>query len=316
MRIIRYFGSRYTLASVTVLLCLLLASAMEGVGLSALIPVLTLVIESDSDAAETSQLGAAVSDAFAAIGVQPSLGLLIPGLIVLFWLKALVLLYAKRNVGYTVARVATDLRLELLRALLTARWSHFTQLRSGVADDGWESRGRTPRKLLLRQRVLRLGLGLGFGQQLSEAHALVVVNVLFQDSLDGLGHLDGIQLPRTIRVQKLEQLFIVIRRRVEAQVVSTAGLGQRNRCLSARLKSALHSSGVFPSTAEHLWAACASQPSGHIVNTFSVQAGQRTDLWVTSSAVRTAALRMVPVEFSIGFMACSAVSRSAYAMIG
>ena len=32
-----------------------------------------------------------------------------------------------------MARVATDLRLELLRALLTAHWSHFTRLRSGVA---------------------------------------------------------------------------------------------------------------------------------------------------------------------------------------
>ncbi len=133
MRVLFYFGSRYPIQSVVVLLCLLVAGALEGIGLSALIPVLTLVTESGSDSSETSQLGAAVSHAFAEINVQPSLQVLIPGLIVVFWLKAFVLLYAKRNVGYTVARVATDLRLELLRALLTARWSHFTRLRSGVA---------------------------------------------------------------------------------------------------------------------------------------------------------------------------------------
>jgi ATP-binding cassette subfamily C protein len=133
VRILLYFGSRYRTPSIVVLLCLLLASALEGVGWSALIPVLTLVTESDSDSSESSQLGTAVSDAFASIDVEPSLQLLIPGLIVLFWLKALLLVYAKRKVGYTVARVATDLRLELLRALLTAHWSHFTRLRSGVA---------------------------------------------------------------------------------------------------------------------------------------------------------------------------------------
>jgi len=131
--ILRYFGSRYTIPSIVVLLCLLLASALEGVGWSALIPLLTLVTASGSGSSESSQLGTAVSEAFAAIGIEPSLQVLIPGLIVLFWLKALLLVYAKRKVGYTVARVATDLRLELLRALLTARWSHFTRLRSGVA---------------------------------------------------------------------------------------------------------------------------------------------------------------------------------------
>ncbi len=133
MRIVRYFFTRYAIESVVVLLCLLLAGVMEGIGLSALIPVLTLVTEAGAETSESSRLGVAVNQAFASLGVTPTLKLLIPGLIVLFWLKALLLLYAKRNVGYTVARVATDLRLELLKSLLTARWSHFTRLRPGVA---------------------------------------------------------------------------------------------------------------------------------------------------------------------------------------
>jgi ATP-binding cassette subfamily C protein len=133
VRMLVYFGSRYGRQSALVLLCLLLAGALEGIGLSALIPVLALVTETDAGASESSQLGAAVSEAFSFVGVEPSLQLLIPSLIVLFWIKAFVVLFAKRNVGYTVARVAKDLRLELLRALLAARWSHFTRLRSGVA---------------------------------------------------------------------------------------------------------------------------------------------------------------------------------------
>jgi len=133
VRIVRYFFTRYCLQSVGVLCCLLLAGAMEGVGLSALIPVLTLVTGTGADPSESSRLGEAVRDALAWFHLEPTLAILIPGVIVLFWAKALLLLYAKRNVGYTVARVATDLRLELLRALLGARWNHFTRLRPGVA---------------------------------------------------------------------------------------------------------------------------------------------------------------------------------------
>ena len=75
MRLLRYFASRYATESVVVLLCLLLAGALEGVGLSALIPVLTLLMESGSPASESSQLGTAVKDAFAAIDIVPSLQL-------------------------------------------------------------------------------------------------------------------------------------------------------------------------------------------------------------------------------------------------
>ena len=131
MRVLRYFGSRYAIQSVVVLLCLLLAGAMEGVGLSALLPVLALVTGASPDASQSSPLGAAVSEALATIDIEPSLRLLIPGVILLFWLKALVLVYAKRNVGYTVARVATDLRLDLLQALLTVR---------KFAEGGWLAR--------------------------------------------------------------------------------------------------------------------------------------------------------------------------------
>jgi hypothetical protein len=39
--------------------------------------------------------------------------------------KSLLLLFAKRQVGYTAARLATDLRLELLRAIMRSRWEYF-----------------------------------------------------------------------------------------------------------------------------------------------------------------------------------------------
>ena len=47
-------------------------------------------------------------------------------------LKGALTLLAKRQVGYTVAHVGTDLRLDLLRALLTARRPLYEQAELSV----------------------------------------------------------------------------------------------------------------------------------------------------------------------------------------
>lgn len=137
MKTLRYFADNYRAQSLLVLLSLLLAGVLEGVGLSALLPILSLVAQEGSDGAGTdsvpSKLETAVDNALQRVGLESSLEVLIPILAVFFWLKSGVLLFAKRQIGYTVARVATDLRLELLRALISARWSHYARLRPGSA---------------------------------------------------------------------------------------------------------------------------------------------------------------------------------------
>ena len=40
-------------------------------------------------------------------------------------LKSVLVLVANRQVGYTVAHVATDLRLSFIRSLLSARWEYY-----------------------------------------------------------------------------------------------------------------------------------------------------------------------------------------------
>ena len=47
--------------------------------------------------------------------------------IVLISFKAALSLYANRQVGYTVAYIATDLRLALIRAVMNARWRHYLE---------------------------------------------------------------------------------------------------------------------------------------------------------------------------------------------
>jgi len=133
----RYFDSRYRTANLLVVFCLLTAGILDGIGLSALFPIFTLwfepAVEAGGAPAPLSPLAGTMKQTLSTLGLEATLNQLVPILIAAFWLKAGVLLLAKRQVGYTVARIATDLRLELLRALMAARWHHFTRLRPGAA---------------------------------------------------------------------------------------------------------------------------------------------------------------------------------------
>jgi len=102
---------------------MVIAGLAEGVGVVTLIPMLELA---ESGAEPTSDLGRTVVRALGAMGLEPKLSTLLIVVVVLITLKALFLLLANRQVGYTLARVTRDLRLSLLRALLSVRWRYFS----------------------------------------------------------------------------------------------------------------------------------------------------------------------------------------------
>jgi ATP-binding cassette subfamily C protein len=133
MRVLQFFARAYPWQSLVVVLCLLLAALMEGVGLSSVLPLLGMAANANATAGgggageDTSPLEAAVRGALADLGLEPTIGLLVSIIVATFTLKAALVLLSRRQVGYTVAHVATDLRLGLLRALLATRWSYFTR---------------------------------------------------------------------------------------------------------------------------------------------------------------------------------------------
>jgi len=131
MRVFLYFVRAYPWQSLAVLICLLVAAVMEGVGISTLLPLLTLATGSEDSGGGALEEG--VRAAFSRVGFEPTIGALLVVIIAAAWTKALLVLLSKRQVGYTVARVATDLRLELLSALLATRWSYYTRQPVGVA---------------------------------------------------------------------------------------------------------------------------------------------------------------------------------------
>ncbi len=128
VRLFRYFFGVYPVRSTFVLLALTAAALAEGAGIAALLPLITLVIDSESAG---GTLGHYVERVFALAGSTPSLGGLLVFIVVAIVLKALLVLLAMVQVGYSAAHVAMDLRLAFIRTLLRARWEHFVHQRAG-----------------------------------------------------------------------------------------------------------------------------------------------------------------------------------------
>ena len=115
-----------------VLLCLFAAGALGGIGWASLLPLLSLAtggLENDN-----SLLTSLMRQSFDAVGLTPRLDLLIILVCGSVVLKCIVLMLAMRYVGYTVATVATRMRVRLIDQLLRARWGYFTQPIGRIAN--------------------------------------------------------------------------------------------------------------------------------------------------------------------------------------
>jgi ATP-binding cassette, subfamily C, bacterial len=127
--LISHFIRAYPRRSAVIVILLFLSGFAEGIGIVTLLPVLELAIAEPG--ADESAIMALTRGALATVGMEPSLGVLLTFVIGGMFLKGAFLWLAFRQVGYTVAQVATDLRLSLIRALLRARWGYFLSQRAG-----------------------------------------------------------------------------------------------------------------------------------------------------------------------------------------
>src|SRR5215510_828161 len=124
MRLVFIFVRAYPWRSATVLGCLGLA-AQTGTDLQGTLG--------------NSRLGRMIGGVLATFGLQPSIGLLCSMIAGGMTLKSGFILLAQRQVGYTVAHVATDLRLTLIRALLAARWEYYVRQPVGVFTNAFST---------------------------------------------------------------------------------------------------------------------------------------------------------------------------------
>jgi ATP-binding cassette, subfamily C, bacterial len=115
--------------SAAAIVAVLVAGLMDGLGMSMLLSMLSLATRKGDHSPSLPEQVAARVAGF--LGLQPTSAVLLTLAIVLIALKACLALLANRQVGYTVAHIATDLRLALIRAVMAARWRHYLQQSAG-----------------------------------------------------------------------------------------------------------------------------------------------------------------------------------------
>ncbi len=129
MRVLITFAKEYPGQTVTMLLALLFAGVAEGISLTALLPLLNTAIGTRATAAGEEQDSDVISEFIngflASLGVNPTIGALLVVVVAGVILKNVLVMVAKKQVGYAVAHVTTSLRLALLRAMLTSRWEYY-----------------------------------------------------------------------------------------------------------------------------------------------------------------------------------------------
>jgi len=129
MRLMIKFARCYPRQSLMMLFALIMAGVVEGIGLTALLPLLQKAIDlpkgSSTENLSSSGADSFITSALSYVGISATVGSLLTVIMIGAILRSLLILIANRKVGYTVAHVATDLRLALLRALLSTRWGYF-----------------------------------------------------------------------------------------------------------------------------------------------------------------------------------------------
>ena len=113
------------------LLSITAAAAAEGIGIAALLPLLSLVIALKGTEGTQNAMMFAAERAFAFVGIEISIGTLLVVIALMITTKSILIMVAMVQVSHTAARVAMDLRFRVVRALLSAHWCYFVDRRPG-----------------------------------------------------------------------------------------------------------------------------------------------------------------------------------------
>ncbi len=119
---------RYKMRSFIVIVSFLAAGIAEAMGAASLLPLLSILNNFET---VDNQLGQYIFAAFEMFNIPLRLETVMLSVLVLITLKAIFLLVAQRNVGYATANTANNLRVNMIRGLMNARWHHFQSLPSG-----------------------------------------------------------------------------------------------------------------------------------------------------------------------------------------
>ncbi len=121
-RMLLAFARAYPGRTALALLALIIAGVLDGLGLSMILGMLNLAAGTEDAPSAPEQ---AALDVVSWLGLTPTTTTLLVIGVALIAVKACIVLLANRQVGYTVAHVATDLRLRLIKAVTRSRWRYY-----------------------------------------------------------------------------------------------------------------------------------------------------------------------------------------------
>lgn len=129
IKILKLFFTNKEANPYLVVLCLLLASVAETIGIGTLLPVIAMAAGTES--ASSNQFSEYARSALSWVGLPVTLGTLALMVAVFMVLKAVLSYLALAYAAYAGARVSTALRQDLLMAIFNARWGYFSEKKSG-----------------------------------------------------------------------------------------------------------------------------------------------------------------------------------------
>jgi ATP-binding cassette subfamily C protein len=134
---------------------LLLAGLAEGIGLSSFVPLIGLVARGGAAAtAGDTGLERAVVAFLGRLGLEPTSGVLLGLIVGAMAIKGGLDLLASKQVGYTVAHLATDIRLTLLRATLASRWERYVHWPVGTFAGAFAAEANRAAEAYLRAATM------------------------------------------------------------------------------------------------------------------------------------------------------------------
>jgi ATP-binding cassette subfamily C protein len=126
-RILELYFSGPRSRSLGILACLLVAGFLEGIGMAAMIPLVTLVV----GGTEAGGFGAEVLAKLASWGLQPSLGQVLLFVAITLVTKSVLQAAAMIYVGFSSAELVTELRRKIVSTMLEARWGFLLRQKTG-----------------------------------------------------------------------------------------------------------------------------------------------------------------------------------------
>jgi len=149
MKLIREFVLTHPWQSLGLMILLLLAGLADGIGLSAMLPMLNLAFDSAGGGSMSAspaddELSLFIYRFIESLNLTPGLGILLGLIVIGIGTKSLLVFLAEQRIGYLAAEVATRLRLDLLRAVTASSWLFYVRqsvgrLANSMATEAWRA---------------------------------------------------------------------------------------------------------------------------------------------------------------------------------